>query len=191
MSYEFNGQTKLAVADFTSIGSATLTDTIGGVNIYKASNGSAHGWHGMYKTAPTAPYTITTCIQFNGMNPDTAFGFVGPGWSDGTKYVFFYIVTNLSVSGSLRVGVGKYTNSTTFSADYQQNDDTYLTGDILWMRIADDNTNRICSVSRDGVNFVQIHSVGRTDFLTATRVGVFINPYNGEESATVCSWLAT
>jgi len=40
----------------------------------------------------------------------------------------------------------------------------------LWFRITDDGTNRICHVSGDGQHFITIHSVGRTDFLTADEV---------------------
>jgi len=63
------------------------------------------------------------------------------------------------------------------------------------MRIADNNTNRICSVSADGQNWIEVHSVGRTDFLTADQVGFMIRPTNSATpnigtGVSVLSWKA-
>lgn len=43
----------------------------------------------------------------------------------------------------------------------------------LWLRIEDDGTNLLFSVSLDGENFVQYNSELRTDFLTADEVGFY------------------
>jgi hypothetical protein len=60
-----------------------------------------------------------------------------------------------------------------------------------FLRIEDDNTNRICSFSFDGINFRLIYSVGRTDFLTADQVGLVLKSQSGTNGVgmNVISWL--
>jgi hypothetical protein len=61
---------------------------------------------------------------------------------------------------------------------------------VAFIRIADNGTNRLCSYSVDGQNWFQFHSVGRTDFLTATEVGFFANDASNtyECGITLLSW---
>jgi hypothetical protein len=66
----------------------------------------------------------------------------------------------------------------------------------MFLRITDDGTNRISSFSTDGVSFTQLHSVGRTNFLTADQVGIFVMTQNGATPNygvynTLLSWLET
>ena len=49
--------------------------------------------------------------------------------------------------------------------------DILMSSPLLFLRIEDDGTNRKCHFSGDGINFVQIHSVSRTDYLTADYLG--------------------
>ena len=61
----------------------------------------------------------------------------------------------------------------------------------MWFQIADDNTNRICSISQDGQNFDTFHSVGRTDFLTADQIGICLRSQTTTGTlarATLISW---
>jgi hypothetical protein len=94
-----------------------------------------------------------------------------------------------SGDGSLHMGSRKYTNATTYSADYALiSAISRVSPLVLWLRIADNGTNRICSFSMDGENFIDFHSIGRTDFLTADEVGFFIDPYDGAATMTLLSW---
>jgi hypothetical protein len=58
------------------------------------------------------------------------------------------------------------------------------------MRIADTGTSRICSWSADGQNWHDLHSIGRTDFLTADEVGFYVNSQSATYPAacTLISW---
>ncbi len=60
----------------------------------------------------------------------------------------------------------------------------------FFLRIADDGTNRISSFSTDGTNFVVLHTVGRTDYLTCDEVGFFANSCQGtyDTAVTLLSW---
>ncbi len=71
--------------------------------------------------------------------------------------------------------VDKYTNSTTYSATYTSLTSGSINVFPAWLRIEDDNTNRKCSFSTDGQNWIVFHTVGRTDFLTADEVGFFVD----------------
>jgi hypothetical protein len=60
----------------------------------------------------------------------------------------------------------------------------------MFFRIADDGANRISSISTDGINFRVIHTVARTDFLTADQVGFFVNcqETTWDAGMTLLSW---
>jgi hypothetical protein len=51
-------------------------------------------------------------------------------------------------------------------------------GPLIWLRIADNGTNRIVSFSVDGVLWTALHTVGRTDFITPNQVGFYVNAAN-------------
>lgn len=122
-----------------------------------------------YKTAPAAPYTITARFQPVPIAESyLSYGLVFRQSSDGKMHALMQEVAN--------VYSRKYTNATTTgTADYPS---FYSWEQIQWFRIADDNTNRILSVSRNGLDWTVIHTVGRTDYLTADQVGFFACGYN-------------
>jgi hypothetical protein len=108
----------------------------------------------------------------------------------------FYIspvgtVTGNAVVAGLHLNVTKWTNETTFSAHYISRIQAYPTSP-LFMRIADNGANRICSISPDGQYWYAIHTIGRTDFLTADEVGfgVYSSDNNSQNAAvTLLSWV--
>jgi hypothetical protein len=137
------------------------------------------------KTAPSTPYTITVGF-FKGQG---SVDFVSEGLTFRESSSGKLATCTILESTGTKVGVSKYTNPTTFSANYTTMG--WTPGTLAWLRISDDGTNRKCLVSNDGTNWTQIHSVGRTDFLTADEVGLLMN-FNFGVSATfymtVLSW---
>jgi hypothetical protein len=92
--------------------------------------------------------------------------------SDGKLHLFWI----LEVAGSSSYLIStKYSSPTAFSADYQL---LRIVNHPRWWRIADNGVNRICSISGDGQNWLQVHSIGRTDYLTADRVGIVTSSEN-------------
>ena len=81
----------------------------------------------------------------------------------------------------------KFSNSTTYSADYDYNDSMFLCGLYTWIKIHDDGTNLYFYRSYDGQNWVQDFQISRTDYLTSGPgfVGIFTdNECNSGSLAT-------
>lgn len=137
---------------------------------------------GRIRTVPSTPYTITAAFQGIVSNTVRLYGLL---WHDGTKVVDFGI-------GAVSRFSQQYTNVTTTGSTYFSIPVTDTGNSLLWLRIADDGTNRICSYSIDGKNWIQVHSVTRTDFLTATYVGFYIFASHSSQTqrsgALLLSW---
>lgn len=160
-------------------GGATLSTTNGGVNITAPSN--AGDSLRIRKKAKTGTYTII--IGFNSAFLGDNFfaaGFVWRQSSDGKLVTVGFNQTN-------QIQVSKWTNATTFSADYLLKT-LRQPGPIIWFKAVVDSTNRVTSISPDGINWVQVHSVGKTDFMTADEVGFFVNANNASFGATATFW---
>jgi hypothetical protein len=157
-------------------GSATLSTSNGGMKL-TAPTGS--NLRIQKAAAPATPYTITAGFLFHPARENgSGAGLIFRQSSDGKVHHILLQLTAAAPANSLsfnsELGSYKHTNPTTFSASYFVNGNTeaVLTADV-WLRIADDGTNRIVSYSRDGETFATLHSVGRTDFLTADEYGFF------------------
>lgn len=169
-------------------GGATVTTTNGGIHLSAPAN-AGDSLRIREITAPATPYTIT--VRFLPLLYPENFHSIGLCFrasGAGTIQTF-----HLNQNGSLQVS--KWNSPTSFSADY--------VGPLaavqiygaagLCFQISDDGTNRICRYSTDGVNFLQLHSVGRTDFLTADRIGFFADSNNAAHAAgiTLLHWKQT
>lgn len=171
---------------WTAQGSATVSTTKGGIYLSIAANGGA-SWRIRRKSVPTAPYSVTIGFIPNGIGFNCAWGLILRQSSDGK------LVTINKAATSNALAVNKWTNETTFSAAYvtiTSGLDIYCP--MVWFRFTDNNTNRIASMSSDGQNFVDIHSVSRTDFLTPDQVGfgIFDNA-TYTNAMTLLSWNQT
>lgn len=144
-------------------------------NIFLRDAGTTDLWLGdhcrlLYKTTGSAPWTwIVKAIPFFTGQPGQQ---VGVCFYDtvSTKMACFRWVR--STDGGYYVD--KWTNPNTYSGAYKQFN-VAANSPWTWIKLEDDNTNRKISVSRDGRNWILIHSVGRTDFLTADAVGFWAN----------------
>jgi hypothetical protein len=104
--------------------------------------------------------------------------------SDGKLVTFDYAFNTVDV-----LGVSKFNSPTSWNAAYTSLQ--WPASSLVFLRIADDGTNRICSVSHDGQLWLQVHSVGRTNFLTADQVGFWCGSNNATYSSqmTLLSWV--
>lgn len=152
------------------------------------------------KAAPSTPYVITagfllTADYYAGGATFYAVeaGLVFRQSSDGKLVTFFIGGT----AGATNLAVRKWTSATAFSADYINNNGAgwaLTAAGVIWLRVADNGTDRICSVSADGQNFIPVHTIGRTDFLTADEVGFFVRADStsagslGGAGLTLLSW---
>lgn len=127
------------------------------------------------KAAPATPYTVT--IAFMPLIFPANYGSAGFVWRESSsgKLAIFHIVYS---SGYL-VASSKFNSPTSFNTDYTTlNIQAPRFGPLLWFRITDNGTNRICAWSNDGYNYQTFHTIGRADFITANQVGFFANSVN-------------
>ena len=167
-------------------GGATISTTNGGIMLAFPSS-AGNNLRGRTMTVPAAPYTATLGFTYiNGFGNYSALGML---FTDGTQGLLLAGGGNGSPGSSSIPGASKYTNSTTFSANYTLTSIPTWQSPIIWVRVVDDNTNRIYYLSHDGVQWFQIFSVGRTDFLTPTTIGFGGDPHNSQVAyMTVHSW---
>jgi hypothetical protein len=175
-----------ALSGFTAVnqGSATADESRGAIEIV-APTSAGDNLRIWKKSAPATPYTITAGLLLTMVGENYVRG--GLLWRESSSGKA--VSLDFTYGGGWQWGVTKWTNSTTYSADYRLVPGL-LMGPVIWLRINDDGTNRKCSVSCDGRNFVQIHSVGRTDFITADEIGFHVNVNNANYQAamTLLSW---
>lgn len=153
-------------SEFTDLNSPTVSTSSLGITISAAAD-AATSVRARIKTAPATPYTIEAAIIPSILMVD--FAQVGLLFRD-------------SVSGKMVLcpfgfATGQYYVSNFNSATSWNSNLVNVTAcvrDLVWMRISDNGTNRIFRVSGDGVNWIQIHSVARTSWITANQVGFFL-----------------
>lgn len=170
-------------------GGASIDTTNGGVYLL-APAGAGTSLRIRKKAVPSIPYTITALFLPLILNVASAgYGLLWRASGSGALHALV-----LQTNGTTcQVFSAKYTNETTFSASYAPTPVNVLGNGPLWMRISEDNTNRTVLLSADGQHFVQIHQVGRTDFLTADEIGFFANSNHATWLAgtTLLSWKQT
>jgi len=147
------------------------------------------------KSAPGTPYTITTAmLPIYGRVEGSTNPLAGICWrqsSDG-KLVRFGVYQ--SAAGTLRLQLAKMTDATTHSgANYLDELLPSASLSPLWLAIADDGSDRKCYLLRDGQNPILVHTVGRTDFMTANEVGWFVEAGSAtyDAGSTLIHWKET
>ncbi len=173
-------------------GGATVDATKGFIYLFMAAGSTGQNLRIRKKSAPATPYTITAAFQCTSVTAGGASEVhLGIGFrqsSDGKLHT----LTVDPFSTATRLWSTKWTSATVFSAQYTTLLLTEPLGQLLWYRIADNGTNRICSISRDGQNFMTFHSIGRTDFLTADEVFFYVSGSNAAAgiAMSLYSWKA-
>lgn len=103
-------------------------------------------------TVPASNFYSAMVLYDSGSGKLISFGmeFVSTGWALASK---------------------KWSSATTVSADYSSVGLTNLLSLPNWLRIVDDGTTRYFQYSFNGVDWILLSSVGRTDFLTPDSIG--------------------
>jgi hypothetical protein len=153
---------------------ASLTDTSGA--LYMTAVGADGNNNCAVKSLPATPYTLTFGLRLK-LLTGSSNADAGVCWRDsaGGKLI---TVGLEAFSGGISWQVRKWTNATTFSADYQ-NTATGSREEMLirewWIRLTDDGTTRTVRLSADGIHFDEVtQTAGHTDFLTANQYGLFV-----------------
>lgn len=152
-------------------GSASVSQTAASLTM----SGGNTGFNMYMRSYPTTPWKIDICAYYNYVQDSTPHNFIASfAFMDNTnKFCDYEVIFDTAANtwGFLgQIASVKYTTSLTFSSLYFDRRALPL-GMIKFIRIADDGTNRSCSLSADGQNFVQIHSVANNDYVTPTKIG--------------------
>jgi hypothetical protein len=177
-----------ALSDFVWVnqGGATASDSNGAIFL-RAPTSSTDNLRILKLQAPSPPYTIKAGFlpALIGANSVSA-GLIFREASSGKLQI-----CGLAYDSGVKLQVVKYTNPTTWAATYLALDGGTEQGKPgLWLAASDDATNRNCYVSGDLSNWIRFFSIARTDFLTATEVGIYVNVKNSsyEAGLTMVSW---
>jgi hypothetical protein len=175
-------------ADYTWVnqGGATVTETEHALSLL-APAGAGDSMRILKKTAPSTPYTITAVINVacHSVSRQNG-GLLFRQSSDGK-------IANWAFNYGAGLAAQKFASATSYNSQYTLSPTgppLHLGCRPIILRIEDDGTNRKCHWSPDGINFIQYHSVGRTDYLTADEVGFYANANNSTHPliVTLYSW---
>lgn len=143
--------------------------------------------HFIYRTSPSVPYTIVLAALVTAANTNyVSFGF---GWTDNDlKYDYLRLLSNGGIWSVTRLKM----NSANSMNSYTEYSKWSLGQGPLFVKLEDDNSNRKVSLSSDGVYWTEIMSVGRTNFITPTRVALCVNSRSSfRTNVNVISWKET
>lgn len=175
--------------------STSATGDIGNTVWLEIPATASDNLRGMVRTLPSATgYTITAL--FSPYWGGETFARIGIGLYDGTKIVTLWWDSANSTTTMFFV-VQEWTNATTFAgqpsnnATYYSNDRNVWGQDMqTWFRIRDDGTTLYFEVSKDYQKWYVVSTLGNTAFLTATKVGIFLNGFNAtkKNALSLLSW---
>lgn len=157
-------------------GTATVTDETYGM-VMKDSRLSSLNLRLLVKSAPTPPYEIIAkAWSAHIYNDNTG---VGLAWREsGTGKIHFL---RHVVAGGVKQWVLSYYTSPTA---YSSNSSFIRYGDDKdwWIRLRDDNTNRLCDISPNGYHWINILSTARGTPFTPDQVGFCFDNLHGGAS---------
>lgn len=168
-------------------GTATLVTTQGGIHLTTTAVTGAN-IRVRTKSSPATPYTITAALTplLYGVNYHACgIGFRESGTGELHLFTFVHDLDWVLTSTMW--------NSPTSFANHYTTASLKIVPQCVFLQISDDGSNRICRWSLDGQNFTTLHTVGRTNFLTADQVCFFVHADNATYPAamTLLSWKQT
>jgi hypothetical protein len=176
-------------------GSATITAAKGLVHLACPSNSSNNSVRARVKSTPSVPYTATFLFSAMYDMTDSAgsgIGEAGLCWREsGAGTLVTYTIQWYNSTGNCKIQGSKWNSATSQNSQYINAQWNVGSFSMLWVQLIDDNTNRVFKTSVDGQNWMTVHSVTRTDFLTADQIGICLNPYSCETAMTVFSYKET
>ncbi len=148
-------------------GSATASETYGAIYLNVPPKQGTN-LRMLVRSAPSAPYNITAYFLARVMGGDYKAGLC---WRDDASGKIISVAVTGESGGQF--SIQKWNSPSSWNSNYVN---PALNANYvgIWMGLSDDSTNRMVKWSSDGQNWETIHMVSRTDFLTATQVGIFV-----------------
>lgn len=161
----------LTSADFSwdNQSTSTVTDQ-NGTLVLRAPAVTGENCRVLYTDVPATPYSAIACVSAfapcNTNFPNAGFGFR----ESGTGKLHLLALSIESLETGPKLAVYKYTTPTNFSAASVTR--VALLSDVsrFWIRVTDDGTNLIFEIGPDGMNWIQIWSEVRTNFMAGGRM---------------------
>lgn len=152
-------------------GGASAVDTPLGVTMTTPPN-SGDNIRVLKTAAPATPYTVVMAFRATlfGSNYCSA----GFAWRESSSGKL--IIVTMGFGNGFTLGISKYNSPTAFDSNYFGA--LFQPYGDVWIKAQDTGTNRIVSVSLDGVSWTQISLVGNTDFMVANEIGLCVNSNN-------------
>lgn len=178
-------------------GTATLTDTAGAFSVLSAPAAGGRQIRARVKSAPATPYVITVYFLPEALTSAT-FPDAGLVWRESASGKMIRLNVTAQGGSAPVAFIAKENSATSFNSGYTLSWPAAwgLVGGFsgvnmlpVWMRMEDDGTNRNCYISRDGQHWYLIHSVGRTDYITADQIGFAVNPDNAGSGMRIFNWV--
>lgn len=144
---------------------------------------SSGTWRMLLQAVPSVPYTATLLIN----SPWLTINYMGAAlclyYSTGSELIAFQKSTNTTYGNLLQYVHGG--TAVTYTSTQGM--------DMLWLRMQDNGTNRIASISIDGYNFIPYYTESRTNYITPNYIGFGIQPNSSTypTTALIQSWSVT
>lgn len=171
-----------------TVGTSTATQLANSVTLTDAATASTHLRR--YKATAYSPGSSATAIAYFQNNCVLeAYHLHGLYVSDGTKLITYAVV--MTGTTNIKADVLKWATETTATGTSYLSTVPILTSPDYWLKLVDGGTGNSLtfSVSRDGLNWVQVHTISRTDYLTPSELGIVWESNNATHAASI-SWLS-
>lgn len=164
-------------------GGASVSTTSGGVTLIAPAN-SGNNMRIRKKAVPTAPYSVTIGFIPH-LQTSQDMGLVLR--ASGSGNLIRWVANN---NGGLSWIVQRFNSPSSFNSTIATLSTPISPLSLAWLRITDNNTNRIFSVSYDGQTWLDALSESRTAFITPDEIGFFVEEAgNSVQSAmTLLHW---
>lgn len=152
---------------WTGQGTATVTDQNGTI-VMRCPGVSGDNFRIQRRAAPATPFSYIAAFQAVGYRSGGG-GSVpnfGIGFRDSSNGKFVATLVLCDGTSGHRLQVSNLTNETTFNSNVAGRDNYVVVGHVLWLKIEDDGTN-LKFYMGDGLEWIQVASVGRTVFTSA------------------------
>lgn len=169
-------------------GSAAVSQQSHSVTLTDSATASTH-LRRQKATAYTPGTAATAIAYFQNNCVLEAYHIHGLYVSDGTKLITYAVV--MTGTTNIKADVLKWATETTATGTSYLSTVPILTSPDYWLKLVDGGTGNSLtfSVSRDGLNWVQVHTISRTDYLTPSELGIVWESNNATHAASI-SWLS-
>jgi hypothetical protein len=180
MSNIIRGYTPLKTTDFSwdNQSTATAYDVCNSINMHGVNQGGADKVSSLLKTVPTKPYSCTINLG------DYTVYYGGGTWfkvgmviRNSTSGKLLHFAFQASSYENNRIALTKYSDSNTYVGVSYDSQAAYINKENVWLRLVNNNTNRIYYFSIDGINWSQLYSEANNTYFEENQIGIGINPW--------------